>query len=355
MQDVTIKTATVESVIHCGAGAFEKYAPELNKRQLFIVTDSNVNGLYGGLLNSVFGENTPKFVLKAGENSKNTRNLLAILKKMLDCGMRRNGLVVAFGGGVVGDIAGLAAALYMRGVHLVQIPTTLLAQVDSSVGGKTAVDMDGVKNVVGTFYQPEEVIADPMFLRTLPKREIRCGLGEIIKHGALNAEIFHKLEENQRRLFNLEFLEYITYYNVAHKVRVVTEDEKETSGLRKTLNLGHTTGHALELLYGKRSHGEYVLTGMFYELQIARSLDICGGQYAEQLEKLIIKVLKKVPSFDGIERAVEYAAHDKKNETELITMIVPKCEGESAEIKMKKDEYAKYLVRISDSLRGQNG
>ena len=136
MQDISIKTATVESIIHCGTGAFDRYAPELKNRQLFIITDSTVNKLYSGLLNSTFGANIPKFVIKAGEKSKTTRTLLAILQKMLESGMRRNCTVVAFGGGVVGDIAGLAAALYMRGVHLVQIPTTLLAQVDSSVGGK---------------------------------------------------------------------------------------------------------------------------------------------------------------------------------------------------------------------------
>ena len=352
MQDITIKTATVESVIHCGAGTFDKYAPELKLRQLFIVTDSTVDKLYSGLLKSTFGANTPKFVFKAGEKSKTTRTLLAILQAMLECDMRRNCTVVAFGGGVVGDIAGLAAALYMRGVHLVQIPTTLLAQVDSSVGGKTAVDMCGVKNVVGAFYQPEEVIADPRFLSTLPKREIRCGLGEIVKHGALNAEIFKKLIKNTGKIAKPEFLEDIIYYNIAHKAKVVTEDEKETTGLRKTLNLGHTTGHALELLLGKLSHGEYVLIGMYYELQIAENLGICGGQYAKNVEKLILKVLKKVPYFDNIEEAAALAVHDKKNDTELISLIVPKCEGESAEIKLKKDEYAKYLKQISDSLRG---
>ncbi|MDE7082235.1 MAG: 3-dehydroquinate synthase [Clostridia bacterium] len=352
MQDITVKTATVQSVIHCGAGAFESYAHRLKERQLFIVTDSTVNKLYSHLLNSVFGESTPKFVIAAGEKSKNTRNLLAILQKMLESGMHRNCCVVAFGGGVVGDIAGLAAALYMRGVHLVQIPTTLLAQVDSSVGGKTAVDMDGVKNVIGTFYQPEEVIADPRFLSTLPKREIRCGLGEIIKHGLLNAEIFKKLKENEKRLTNLEFLEEVVYSNIAHKAKVVTEDEKETNGLRKTLNLGHTTGHALELLYGKLSHGEYVLIGTYYELQIARKYGICGGQYAKDVEKLICKVLKKVPSFDGIERAADLAVHDKKNDSELISVIVPKCEGECAEIKLNKEDYKQYLRQISDNLRG---
>lgn len=353
MKDIVIKTSSVDSIIHCGAGSFDKYAGELKGRQLFIVTDSNVYRLYEKLLNTIFGEDTAKFIFKAGEKSKNTRTLLAILKKMLKCGMRRNCCVIAFGGGVVGDMAGLAAALYMRGTHIVQIPTTLLAQVDSSVGGKTAVDMGGVKNVIGTFYQPEEVIVDPRFLATLPEREIKCGLGEIIKHGALNAEIFRKLTENENNLESLDFLDNITYYNIAHKANVVSQDEKETNGLRKTLNLGHTTGHALELLYGKLSHGEFVLTGLFYELQIARNLGICGGQYAETVEKLILSVLKKIPSFVDIEKAAALAVYDKKNASGLITLIVPKREGESAEIQLTKEEYAKHLMRISDNLRGQ--
>lgn len=355
MKDITVKTATVNSVIHCGAGAFEKYAPKFTKSKLFIVTDSNVNKIYGSLISTVFGEKTHEFIIPAGEKSKNPRTLLAILKAMLQSGMRRNSLVIAFGGGVVGDIAGLAAALYMRGVHLVQIPTTLLAQVDSSVGGKTAVDMDDVKNVIGTFYQPEEVIADPLFLATLPKKEIRCGLGEIIKYGALNAEIYNKLIKDAKNLKTKEFFEDITYDCIAHKATVVQADERDLSGTRKTLNLGHTTGHALELLFGKLSHGEYVLTGMYYELQIARNFGICGGQYAESLEKLILSVLKKIPAFEGIERAADFAVHDKKNESELISLIVPKREGECAEIKIEKDKYTQYLKEISDSLRGGNG
>ncbi len=353
MKDVTLKTATAESVIRCGAGAFEAYAPKLNSRQLFIITDGTVNKLYGTHLSSVFGER-PKYVIPAGEKSKNPRVLMAILKSMLEAGVRRNSTVIAFGGGVVGDIAGLAAALYMRGVRLVQIPTTLLAQVDSSVGGKTAVDMDGVKNVIGTFYQPEEVIVDPVFLNTLPKREIRCGLGEIIKYGALNAEIYKKLLKNIKKFTRAAFLEDITYDCIRHKATVVQEDEHDLSGARKALNLGHTTGHALELLYGKRSHGEYVLIGAYYELQIARNFGICVGQYAENLEKLILSVLKKVPSFDVIENAASVAAHDKKNDNELISLIVPKREGQSVEMKIEYGKYEQYLKEISDNLRNKN-
>ncbi|MDE7329651.1 MAG: iron-containing alcohol dehydrogenase, partial [Clostridia bacterium] len=181
MKTLTLETSAVKSKIHCGAGAFANCAPALKGRQLYIITDGNVFEIYKDLIRETFG-NVPCKVIPAGEDSKNPQILLEILGGMLKEGMRRNCTVVAFGGGVVGDIAGLCASLYMRGAHLVQIPTTLLAQVDSSVGGKTAVDMGGVKNVIGTFYQPEEVIADPRFLDTLPPREINCGLGEIIKY-----------------------------------------------------------------------------------------------------------------------------------------------------------------------------
>ena len=141
--------------------------------------------------------------------------------------MERGCRVIAFGGGVVGDIAGLAAALYMRGVRLVQIPTTLLAQVDSSVGGKTAIDFKRVKNLIGTFYQPEEVIVDPMFLKTLPKREIRCGLGEIIKYGALNKGIYEKLSKNSDKLNDFDFLEEISADCIRHKAEIVSGDRSE--------------------------------------------------------------------------------------------------------------------------------
>ncbi len=344
MQDIFLNTAQ-KSVVHCGAGTFEKYAPALCAKQLFIVTDANVFALYRRLIWDTFGDDVPVKILVSGEKSKNCKNLVSILDSMLKAGMRRNCCVVAFGGGVVGDIAGLAAALYMRGTHLVQIPTTLLAQVDSSVGGKTAVDLNGVKNAVGTFYQPEEVIADPMFLRTLPEREIRCGLGEIIKYGALDSEILTSLLNNADRLKNYGFLESVIGSCILHKARVVESDERDSGGARKTLNLGHTTGHALELYYGKKSHGEFVLIGMFYELYIAQKCGICGGKYAEKLKKLILSVIKKPPVFQDVENAAKYALYDKKNTDDKVSMIVPGSEGKSAELKL---EFSKYVALLKE-------
>ncbi len=350
MKDLVLNAEKVQSVIHCGEGAFKRYAPELAARQIFVVTDSNVFAFYRYLIWETFGNDCKIEVLPAGEKSKNPKNLIEIIIRMSESGMRRNCTVVAFGGGVIGDIAGLAAALYMRGTHLVQIPTTLLAQVDSSVGGKTAVDIGNIKNAMGTFYQPEEVIADPVFFETLPEKEIKCGLGEIVKYGALDGGIYNRLK-NCENLFDLSFLSSLVFDCIRHKAEVVQKDEFDGGGVRKSLNLGHTTGHALELYYKKRSHGEYVLIGMFYELFIARKLGICGGQYANSLEKLIVSVIKKPPVFGDLKSAVKLAMQDKKNTDERISIVLPKCEGEWEEVKLSADEYLKYLQDCSEYIK----
>lgn len=338
----------MHSEITCGEGAFSQFAASHGGEDLFFVTDSNVYGLYGG----VIAEKFPKavvFAIKAGEKSKNYGVLLSLLKRMIDCGMTRKSTVIALGGGVVGDIAGLAASLYMRGVNLVQIPTTLLSQVDSSVGGKTAVDMCGVKNVIGTFYQPSVVIADPRFLKTLPAREIRCGLGEIIKYGALDGEIYDKLTANKRKLFDFSFLGEIIPQCIRHKADVVTQDERDLSGARKSLNLGHTTGHAFELMYKRRSHGEYVLIGMYYELFIAQSLNVCDGRYADSLRSLIRRVLGKIPALYD----VSAARFDKKNASRnLISLVVPQSRGKWQEITLGYEEYEAFIKACADAEGG---
>lgn len=347
MKDVILNTATCQSVIHCGEGAFEAYSPKLLGRQLFLISDTTVYKLYGDLVARTFGE-IPKFIIKAGEKSKNYDNLLKILRTMLASGMRRNCLVIALGGGVVGDIAGLAASLYMRGVDLVQIPTTLLSQVDSSVGGKTAIDLDGVKNAVGAFYQPSEVIVDPMFLDTLKPREIRCGLGEIVKYGALNAKIYDLLLKNKGRLKSEKFLSEVVIACIEHKRDVVEMDERDSGGVRASLNLGHTTAHAFELHFGGLSHGEWVSIGSYFELYIAEKEGLCGGKYAENLKKLI-KSAVKIPVLKDVESAAVNAMHDKKNVDAMIKLVAPKCEGEWVEIELPLEKYAKYLKECAEN------
>lgn len=340
---LNIRTSGGTSVVYCGKGAFARYAP-LIKGKKIIVTDSTVYSLYCDLLEQYFPD-SPVISFPAGERSKTLKTLTAILSETADLGAKRGWTIVAFGGGVVGDVAGLAASLYMRGVNLVQIPTTLLSQVDSSVGGKTAVDFKGVKNLVGTFYQPSQVIVDPIFLNTLKKRDIRCGLGEIIKYGALDENIYKKLTENKDKLFNLGFLASVIPLCIRHKARVVTSDERDINGIRKTLNLGHTTSHALELYYGRKTHGEYVLIGMYYELYIAEKLKIGGGGYFENLRSLIKSVIK-IPVYSDIEIALAYALMDKKNTDGEISLVAPAREGKSAEIKLPFQSYVGYLKEI---------
>ncbi|MGN0813290.1 MAG: 3-dehydroquinate synthase family protein [Candidatus Coproplasma sp.] len=351
MQDIIINTPTQKSVIHCGKGAFENFAKGLDAKKLFVVTDSNVYAIYRQLIENTFGS-SPVHVIKAGEASKTYNTLIGILKHMLESGATRAYTVVALGGGVVGDIAGLAACLFMRGVKLVQIPTTLLSQVDSSVGGKTAVDLNNVKNAIGAFYQPGEVIVDPMFLATLPKREIRCGLGEIVKYGALDGEIYKTLWQNRDRLFDPEFWEDITAPCIQHKADVVAGDEKDLNGLRKTLNLGHTTGHAFELYYKRKSHGEFVLIGMYYELLIAQSKGVCGGEYAQNLKTLIRKVIKNIPAYADMGQAALVAKFDKKNDEQTtVSMIVPAVEGRCEEIKMPLGKYAQAIGELAETIK----
>lgn len=348
MEDIILNAPSLKSTVHCGEGAFAKYAPALGKN-LFLITDSNVYRLYKDLIESTFGD-VPSFVLPAGEKSKNRNNLFKIFEKMLGCGATRATTVVALGGGVVGDVAGLAASLYMRGIKIVQIPTTLLAQVDSSVGGKTAIDFNGVKNVIGTFYQPSEVIVDPLFLNTLPAREIRCGLGEIIKYSAIDCGIYATLLKNQHKFFDLKFLEKVTADCIRHKAKVVTEDERDTSGARKTLNLGHTTGHAFELYYKRKSHGEFVLIGTYYELFIAEKKGVCEKAYADTLRAFIKRVIKKIPAYTD----ADFARYDKKNEEQsTVSVIAPKSVGESIEIKLPIDEYLSLIGQCAESLRGE--
>ena len=347
MDIIKLSTPTSQSKIICGKDAFSHFAEKYNDKKCFVITDTNVFDIYCKLI----GDSLPKaevFVIRAGEGSKSYSVLLSILKHMIEAGLTRKSTVVAFGGGVVGDISGLAASLYMRGTNLVQIPTTLLSQVDSSVGGKTAVDLCGVKNAVGTFYQPSCVVVDHIFLRTLPAREMRCGLGEIIKYGALNKEIFSLIKDNAENLTDDNFLQTITTLCIKHKARVVAEDERDISGERKSLNLGHTTGHAFELYYKRKSHGEFVLIGTYYELFIATNLGVCTKEYAEELKALIRRVIKSVPAYDDA-RAAKF---DKKNvEQSEISLIVPKTEGEWAEIKLGFDKYSKLICECAQAIR----
>lgn len=314
MERIDLKTPLMEGSIYVGEDVVAERLPILTAGQKnFVVTDSNVYALYKEFFNRYF-QGAEIFVCDAGEEHKTFASLEAILIKMTGAGMHRTSKLFAVGGGVVGDIGGLAAALFMRGISCVQIPTTLLAQVDSSVGGKTAVDLGGVKNVVGAFYQPCEVLVDPRFLRTLPDREIQCGIGEIVKYAALDGAIFDALSA-RKDWTDGAFLKSLITSCIVRKARVVEADEKET-GERRCLNVGHTTGHAIELTHGF-SHGLSVLYGMRFETRIAIEQGVCEPVYGRELLALIEKGISLFPTetadFSNIERDAEKARMDKKN------------------------------------------
>lgn len=338
----------MQGVIRIGEGVMESRLPALLKGQKnFLVTDSNVATIYQAKIKAWFGD-IPTFVIEAGEQSKTFAVLGEILAQMVKAGLHRTSRVFALGGGVVGDIAGLAAATYMRGVSCIQIPTTLLSQVDSSVGGKTAVDHGGVKNVVGAFYQPQEVLIDPAFLDTLPQREIKCGLGEIVKYAALNGEIFDGLYDNQSSLGDLAFLKKWIYPCVLHKAKVVKKDEKE-SGERKSLNVGHTTGHAIELVYAL-SHGESVLWGMKAETKMAINMGVCQKEHGEKLLQIVDAALQVVPvetpDFKEVEQFAYKAKSDKKNdESGEIQLSVAHKKGAWTSMKVPFDGYVHGLKK----------
>ena len=349
MQTISLKTPSMEGKIYVGADVIETRLPVLTAGQKnFVVTDSNVYALYSAWIEKYFS-GAEIFVLSAGEKNKNFQSLYAILNKMTEAGLHRTSRVFAVGGGVVGDIAGLAAALYMRGISCVQIPTSLLAQVDSSVGGKTAVDLGGVKNVVGAFYQPCEVLVSPEFLNTLPQREIKCGLGEIVKYAALNCEIFDLLAQNTDKLSNLTFLSSLTAACICHKAKVVQADEKER-GERKSLNVGHTTGHAIELVSGL-SHGESVLVGMRIETEIAMQEGACEKAYGKKLLEIIDGALNTQPitqlTISSIDEAAQKAKSDKKNtDDNKIYMAVAKAKGEWTMLALPFEVYREYLQKF---------
>ena len=352
MKSVVIHTQKKEtSRVICRKGVLRSALPEELKSygEVFVFTDENVLKLYAKKIKKYLGE-VPVWAMPAGEENKTPQTLFALLGTMASAGLHRNACLVCLGGGVVGDIGGLAASLYMRGIACIQVPTTLLSQVDSSVGGKTAVDFMGVKNLVGAFFQPKKVFADPAFFATLPPREIRCGLGEIVKHGALDADIFDALVQNADRLTDLEFLAGIVPKNIAFKASVVRADATE-QGLRKCLNLGHTTAHAFELLDGKLSHGEYVLVGMMFEAELAKKFADGDGEYLTLLQQLCLKVLGGMPSLPDAEEAARFAMLDKKNTQKgSVVLTVPVRKGEWRLLEMEGDRYSAQLKEIGRTL-----
>jgi len=292
--------------------------------RLVVVTDETVAGLHLPRLTAALGNIAVEaIILPPGESTKSWTQLAALTDGLLERGVERNDHIIAFGGGVIGDLTGFAAAIVKRGCGFIQIPTTLLAQVDSSVGGKTAINSPAGKNLVGAFHQPSHVLIDPALLDTLPPRELRAGYAEVVKYGLIDdAGFFAWCEANGPALLAGDVdlrLEAITT-SVAAKARIVAADERETSGKRALLNLGHTFGHALEAETGfsdKLLHGEAIAAGMALAFRFSASQGLCDDADARR----VAKHLRAVGLPDGLkaagvtapgERLVAHMAHDKK-------------------------------------------
>ena len=266
-------------------------------RKAMIVTDTNVEPLYGGVCKQrlrACGIEAPLVAVPAGEPSKSLATLECLYSRAIEHGLDRTSALVALGGGVVGDLAGFTAATYMRGIAFVQVPTTLLAMVDSSVGGKTGVNLEQGKNLVGAFHQPAGVAADLGTLLTLPEREYAAGLAEVVKYGVIrDADLFEQLERSADKLVrrDLEVLEECIARCCRIKAAVVVADERE-SGEREILNFGHTFGHALEQTsgYGRLLHGEAVAAGMMYAARLSAATAGLGADELQRLQRLLDKL-----------------------------------------------------------------
>lgn len=313
--------------------------------KLLIVTDSNVERLYGEEVLSILkdsGYDAGIYAFKAGEENKNMESILGICGACLEHKLDRKSMIIALGGGVVGDMAGFAAAIYMRGIDFVQIPTTLLSQSDSSVGGKTGIDFMQSKNILGAFHQPKLVYINVSVLKTLPEREFVSGMGEVIKHGIIrDKHFFEFLKENCESIKNLESkcLIKTVKRNCEIKASVVEEDEKE-NGLRAILNFGHTIGHAVEsVLDFELTHGECVGLGMIAASHIGYKRGLINAEEKERITEIMemynFRTRVILPSDDEI---MHFMQNDKKKLGGKLKFVLPKGIGKTTMVTDAKRE-----------------
>ncbi len=306
-------------------------------RRAAVITDKNVGPLYSGMVAGSMSRAEMEVTvasIEAGEKSKNSRTAMALVDFLTRSLISRTDLVVALGGGVVGDLTGFAASVYKRGVDLLQVPTTLMAQVDSSIGGKTGVNLEQGKNLVGTFHQPVAVVCDVEALRSLPQREYSSGLAEVAKYSFLMPDVLATPIESSGELLRDPRHPGIAPVVITCawiKAQVVSADERDR-GLRVVLNYGHTLGHALEAgteYEGAYTHGEAVSVGMVFAAQVAEALGVSRPGLAERHRKVLVKMglptrpADPAPDFDSL---AGHLAQDKKSKSDL-TMVLLEEEG----------------------------
>ncbi|MCM8817726.1 MAG: 3-dehydroquinate synthase [Candidatus Omnitrophica bacterium] len=294
--------------------------------KILIITDENVSNLYSENISRSLisiGKKVDIFVIKPGEASKNFEVAYELLKKCSLFGMDRSDIIIALGGGVVCDLAGFVAAIYLRGIKFVSIPTTLLAQVDASIGGKTGINLPWGKNLIGVFHQPYFVVMDIQTLNTLPEREINQGMAEIIKTAVIRSKklftFLQKLEKSQLH----RFFSRLVYECVLIKKRVVESDEKEEKGIREILNFGHTFGHAVEINSKNLNHGESVAVGMIGETYIAFKKGLCSQKLFKDIISLVEKYGLPTRSDVSASKLVDSIRYDKKAKGGRSRFVLP--------------------------------
>lgn len=339
MKKIRVKLGQNGYYIHIGADLLAQTGHLLKELgfngKAVIITNPTVKNLYGiSLRQSLIGNGFKTALLEVpeGEEYKSLDTAGRLYNELTEFGAERSTPVLALGGGVIGDVAGFVAATYMRGVPLVQLPTTLLAQVDSSIGGKVAVNHKQLKNEIGAFYQPRIVITDITTLQTLPPVELTSGLSEVIKYAIIkDKDFFTYLEEHLEsiRALDEKSLEYIVAVSARIKTEVVEKDEKDL-GLRNILNFGHTLGHAIESVSDfKISHGQAVAMGMMVASGIANEIGVLENTCVVRIRKLLKRagLMTKVPKLD-LNQVLESAMHDKKVTGGKIRFVLPRGIGE---------------------------
>ena len=340
MRTINVPLGARTYPVHIERGLLDRLGPMLQDTlgpcAVMIVTDDHVGPLYLSRVKATLeaaGFRVDATVLPHGEQTKCLASLAQLYDRLCDAGLTRKDAILALGGGVIGDLAGLAAATYLRGIRFVQVPTTLLAQVDSSVGGKVAVDLPQGKNLVGAFYQPEAVFCDPDTLRTLTDAFWRDGLGEVVKYGCINDEALFQLLESCApggREALMSEIDAILTHCIQAKADVVAQDERDT-GLRMTLNFGHTVAHAVETCqrYEGLRHGEAVALGMHVITRLSEQKGLTAPGTAARLDALLQRLDMPMALPDIPERDLLAAmGHDKKNAGKVLRVILLKKIGQ---------------------------
>ena len=337
---ISVKSAAGSYAIVCGPGVLSRASAEISGLGKFsslqVVSSAKVwRALGRNLKTGLKGEKFGVHLMDDAESAKNLRTVEKLSRALIAAGADRKSVLIAMGGGVVGDVAGFVAASYLRGIALVHVPTTVVAQVDSSIGGKTGVNLPEGKNLVGAFYPPRLVLSDPEALHTLPEREFRAGLAEIIKHAIIaDAQMFAFLEKNIERVKRRDSAawEYLLPRNIAIKARVVSRDERE-SGLREILNFGHTFAHALESAtrYRRYQHGEAVAWGMMAAALLGHEAGITRANDVARIVSLV-RHLSPLPPWPHVPERVliEAMRSDKKSRAGALRFVLAPRIGKAA-------------------------